>query len=401
MTRATLLRLLPALPLAAQDWPQWRGPSRTGVASRFTAPATWPRQLRKLWSTPVGPSYSSPVGAANTIFTFTRNGDQEVVQSFDSATGKPRWSKSYAATFEKNKYATSMGKGPFSTPTHAQDKLITFGVTGILSCWNAPTGALLWRKDFTKRVDTKNLFTGSATSPLVDAGTLYLHIGDDRAGSLLALDLNTGNQKWTWDGDGPSYSSPVIAEINGKRHLITITTKQVIGLDPRNGELFWKSDFKDQWNENIITPVVHGNHVILSGVRRGTFALNLSPAPKIAWENNDLPMYMSSPVLDGDALYGMSSKRKGALFCLDARTGKLAWSTTGREGTNMSLVSAGAFLFALNDTGDLKVIRKNIAKYDEVTSYKVSEVGTWSQPLVSNEGILIKDDAALTQFAFK
>jgi hypothetical protein len=136
-------------------------------------------------------------------------------------------------------------------------------------------------------------------------------------------------------------------------------------------------------------------------VRRGTFALDLSPSPKIAWENSDVPMYMTSPVLDGDALYGMSSKRKGALFCIDVRTGKLSWSTTGREGTNMSLVSAGPFLFALNETGDLKIIRRNAAKYVEVASYKVSENPTWSQPVVLNDGVLIKDEVALTLYSLK
>jgi len=396
-----LFLLCPAMLATAQDWPQWRGPSRTGVASQFTAPASWPKQLRKVWTSPAGPGYSSPAVVADSIFLFTRSGDQEVVQSLDRKSGKSRWSKSYAATFEKNKYATEMGKGPFSTPSYAQDKLVTLGVTGVLSCWNASTGALVWRKDFSKRIDTTNLFTGSATSPIVDSGTVYVHVGDDRAGSLLAVDLATGNQKWSWDGDGPSYSSPVIASLNGKRQLITLTTKQVVALDPRNGELLWKTDFKDQWNENIVTPVVHGNRVILSGVRRGTFALELSAAPKVAWENNDVPMYMSSPILDGDALYGMSSKRKGALFCIDARTGKLTWSTTGREGTNMSLVSAGAFLFALNDTGDLKVIRRNAAKYEEVASYKVSEEKTWPQPVVWSDGVLVKDDGAVTMFSFR
>jgi outer membrane protein assembly factor BamB len=397
---ASVLLLLPAT-LSAQDWPQWRGPARTGVVTQFTAPAVWPKQLRRVWSTPVGASYSSPAVAAGAIFVFTRQGDQEVVQAIDRTSGKARWSKSYAAAFEKNKYATGMGKGPFSTPTFHQDKLITFGVTGVLSCWNASTGALLWRKDFSKRVDTTNLFTGTATSPLIDAGVLYVHMGDDRGGSLLALDLATGNQKWSWNGDGPSYSSPVLADVNGRRQLITLTTKHAVGLDPRNGELLWKIDFKDQWNENIVTPVVHGNRVIFSGVRRGTFALDISPSPKIAWENSDMPMYMTSPVLDGDALYGMSSKRKGALFCIDVRTGKLSWSTTGREGTNMSLVSAGPFLFALNETGDLKIIRRNAAKYVEVASYKVSENPTWSQPVVLNDGVLIKDEVALTLYSLK
>src|SRR5262249_35559295 len=157
--------------------------------------------------------------------------------------------------------------GPHATPAWHQDKLYTLGITGILSCFNAKTGAVLWRNDFSKRVDTSNLFTGTAMSPLVDNGTLYVHVGDDRGGSLLALDAGTGSKKWSWDGDGPSYSSPVIADIGGKRQLIALTVKHAVGLDVRNGELLWQTDFKDQWNENIVTPIVHGNQVIFSGVR--------------------------------------------------------------------------------------------------------------------------------------
>ncbi|MBL8222617.1 MAG: PQQ-binding-like beta-propeller repeat protein [Bryobacterales bacterium] len=109
-------------------------------------------------------------------------------------------------------------------------------------------------------------------------------------------------------------------------------------------------------------------------------------------------MYMSSPVVDGDVMYGMTNKRKGSVFAMDVKTGKVLWSTPGREGTNMSLVAAGNLLFLLNETGDLKVIRRSAAKYDSVVEYKVSEETTWAQPLVLGKNLLVKDAKTLKMY---
>lgn len=391
---------LAALWLGAADWPQWRGPQRNGIAGDPGA-LPWPKQLTVKWRTPVGEGFSTPVADASGIYVFTRDQESESVQAFDAATGRQRWRKTYPAAFTKNKYATEMGKGPHSTPVLYQGRLTTLGIAGVLSCWNAASGELVWRKDFSKSIDFTNLFTATAMSPLIDGGLLYVQIGDDRGGQMLALDPATGSGKWSWKGDGPSYSSPVVAGIDGVRQLLALTNKHAIGLDAASGKLLWQTDFTDQWLENIVTPVVQGNRVILAGVRRPAFALEVSRSGvRTLWQQPEVTMYMSSPVLDGDTLYGMTAKRKGQLFALDARSGKLLWTTTGREGTNVSLVSAGPYLLALNDSGDLKVIRRNPAKYEEVAVYKVSESATWAQPVLLGRQLLIKDSTSLTSYSF-
>lgn len=390
--------------LPAQEWPQWRGPSRDGVATGFTAPQSWPKQLKKQWNVKVGGGFATPVASSKSIYVFTREADQEVIRAVDRQSGKVAWRQSYDVPYTQNKYATSMGKGPHSTPVYYQEKVYTLGITGVLSCFQAATGAVAWRKDFSKRVDNKNLFTGTAMSPIIDQGMLYVHVGDDRGGSVLALDPATGVQKWTWDGDGPSYSSPVVAEIAGVRQWIGMTLKNVVGLDAKTGALLWRQDFKDEWNENISTPVIAGNRVILSGVRAGTMALELNLSAgkwqsRVVWKNADYPLYMSSLVADGAYLYGLTSKRKGQIFCMEAATGKVLWMTAGREGANASFVSAGDFLFVLNETGDLKVLRRNPAKYDVAAEYKVADEGTWSQPLVLGKQIVIKDADELVMYS--
>ena len=107
-------------------------------------------------------------------------------------------------------------------------------------------------------------------------------------------------------------------------------------------------------------------------------------------------MYMSSPVADGTIVYGFSNRRKGQLFCLDAATGTVKWATEGRGGTNASLQIAGPNLVVLTTEGDLLVVKNSTEKYEELQRYKVADSGTWAQPVVLKDGILIRDANAVT-----
>ena len=141
---------------AAQEWTQWRGPARDGVARSFAAPKTWPQTLKRKWKVAVGSGYSSPVVGGGRVFLHTRQDEQEIVSAFDLATGRAVWTQAYAAAFDKNQYAVKMGKGPNSTPVLYDGKLYAFGVNAVLSSFDARTGALFWRKDF-GRPDTSKL----------------------------------------------------------------------------------------------------------------------------------------------------------------------------------------------------------------------------------------------------
>ncbi|MCI0524574.1 MAG: PQQ-binding-like beta-propeller repeat protein, partial [Acidobacteria bacterium] len=162
----------------AQDWAQWRGPNRDGVVKDFAAPTVWPEKLKLVWKTEVGSGYSSPVVSKDRAWIHARKGEEEVVSCLDLKTGKIIWSKSYPVAFAKNQYATQMGKGPHSTPVLHDGKLYTLGVTAILSCFDAATGELKWRKDLGP-TDQSKLFCGTAFSPVVDQGNLIVYAGDD------------------------------------------------------------------------------------------------------------------------------------------------------------------------------------------------------------------------------
>ncbi len=107
-------------------------------------------------------------------------------------------------------------------------------------------------------------------------------------------------------------------------------------------------------------------------------------------------MYMSSPVLEGDHLYGMSSLRKGQYFCLDAKTGKVLWTTEGREGNQAAVVSAGNALLFLTADGNLIVAGKSLKGFEKVAQYTVADSATYAHPAIVGKQILIKDEAALS-----
>ena len=170
-----------ALGAAADEWPQWRGPARTGVLAAAEAPAAWPQALKKGWSVAVGEGYSSPVVSSGRVFVHGRRGTEEVVSAIDLATGKVAWEQKYPAPAAKNPYAKEMALGPYSTPLVDAERVYTLGTTAILSAWNVKTGALVWRKDFSPTIDTSKLFCGTATSPLQTKDGVVVHVGDDRA----------------------------------------------------------------------------------------------------------------------------------------------------------------------------------------------------------------------------
>jgi outer membrane protein assembly factor BamB len=387
--------------IGAQDWPQWRGPNRDGVVTSFSPPAKWPAKLKQTWKTPVGGGYSSPVVSESRIYVHTREGDEEIVRCLDLIDGRTVWRKSYKTPFTHNQYAKQMGQGPFSTPVLHRENLYTLGSTAILSCFDAKSGELRWRKDYSRSADTSKLFCGAAMSPVVDSGLLIVHVGDDRQGWVIAYNAATGEEQWRWEGDGPGYASPIIAELGGERQIVTLTDKSVIGIAVASGKLLWKLAHPDQWNENIVTPVLYGQTLIISGVRQGTQAVKVTRTGEgwkttQLWHNQKLSMYMSSPVLDGDLIYGLSFQRKGQFFCLDAATGEVRWTTEGRDGQNASLLQASKEMFLLTSDGDLIVAYKNSQGFEPIARYKVADAATWSHPVILGRRILVKDASALT-----
>ena len=148
----------------AGDWPQWRGSARDGRAS-LAPRASFPEALRPAWKVAVGEGHASPVVVGDRVYVFSREGEDEVVQALDLATGKRAWRASYPAPYTMNPAATGHGKGPKSTPVVAGGRVFTFGIGGVLSSFDAASGRLAWRKDFGAELGQAPLSTASRSRP--------------------------------------------------------------------------------------------------------------------------------------------------------------------------------------------------------------------------------------------
>jgi outer membrane protein assembly factor BamB len=390
----------------AQDWAQWRGPSRDGVVSATTFPRDWPASVQRAWRVEIGEGYSSPVLSKGRVFVQSRRDPEELVTAVDAATGKIVWQQKYQAPFRKNQYAVRMAKGPNSTPLVTGGRLYTIGATGVLTAWNVDDGGLVWRKDYSATIDTSKLFCGTSMSPMLEGGSLIVQVGSDvHGGRVIALDPAKGTERWTWTGPGPGYASPIVFTTSGMRQIVTMTDSSIVGIDARNGASLWSVPFPDEWHENIVTPVWTGTHLIVSGVRQGTRAFTLQQdAGKWqaveAWKNADVTMYMSTPVVADGVIYGHSNKRKGQFVALDAKTGEVRWATEGREGEHASVLLTPAHVLFLSNSGNLIVVRRAAAQFEEARRYDVADSETWAVPVPLPDGLIVRDATGLIRLTF-
>jgi outer membrane protein assembly factor BamB len=323
------------------------------------------------------------------------------VRALDLGTGREIWRNEYAAPYKMNPAARIHGPGPKSTPAIGGGRVITFGISGILSAYDLASGKLLWRVDAPATPPEY----GTAMSPLIDSDLVIAHVGGQGKGALTAFDAATGTARWRWSADGPGYASPVIADIAGTRQVVTQTQKSVVAVNAANGQLLWQLPFTTSFEQNSVTPVVRGDIVVYSGLDKGTTAVRVTKkgtawAVEPVWKNDEVSMYMSSPVVSGNALYGLSHKSRGQFFAIDMTSGKTLWTTVGRQGDNASMVLAGALLLMSTTASELIVARANPARFDEVKRYTIAESAVWAHPAISGRAIVVKDVNKLICWSF-
>ena len=380
------------------DWTQWRGPNRDGAVASFVEPKTWPAMLNRKWKVDVGLGYASPLVVGNRIYMFARQGPNEVMLALDADSGKVLWRTGYPAPFKMNPAAAPHNEGPKSTPVFANGKLYAIGMSGIVTAFNATDGKQLWQKPASK---VATLYTTHSFSPVVDRGLVIFHVGGHDQGALTAFNAETGDVKWHWDGDGPAYASPIIAEFEGTRQVITFTQNNLIGVAAESGELLWKRPYVVPFTQNNITPILYNQTLIISGLEQPVVALNVVKRngkwdTANVWENAGVSLSMSNAVVARDTVFGMSSRNMGQFFALDARTGKTLWTSAPRQGTNAAIIRAADVLFILKDDGQMIVARANPARYEILKTYQVADSATWAQPTISGDRVFVKDVSSLT-----
>ncbi len=408
MTRSALALALVALAAAlaprtpAADWPQWRGPNRDARASDFKAPAKWPDALTQKWKVAVGDGVATPALVGDKLYVFSRDGGNEVTRCLKADTGDVVWTEKYAAAFSGK--GDQGYPGPRSSPAVADGMVVTFGVNGTLSCLKADSGEKVWRVE-TGAVPRFH----TSSSPVIADKLVVVQVGGEGGGGVTAYDLATGEAKWKWTDEGSSYASPVLMTVGAAKAVVAETDKSVVALGLADGKSLWKTPFalggKGPGNYNASTPAVEGETVVISGSGRGTRALKIEKGAagytaKELWNNKDSSSNFGSPVLKGGHVYGLTSN--DALFCVNAETGKTAWThpVTGRRGYG-NVVDAGAVMLALTaGTGaKLLVFEPNPKEYTEVAAYKVTDTEVYAYPIATGNRVYIKDRTSVILWA--
>ena len=390
-----------SLSTSAQDWPQFRGNDRDGKVYGFKAPKTWPKELTQAWKVNVGFGDATPVLAGKKIYLSTRQGTDEVILCLDAGTGKELWKNAFAAIAVTGPSA-SQHPGPRSTPAVANGKIVTFGASGILSCLDAATGKLLWRKENPTNA-FPSFFTGM--SPLITDGMCIVHVGKKDDGQVIAYDLNTGNDKWKWAGEGPAYSSPSVMTIDGNKLLIVITEKNIMALGLSDGKLLWQiAAIPQRMFYNCVSPYIDGQTIVYSGQGQGSKALKVEKQgdqfiTKDLWANAEVGAKWNTPILKDGFLYGFTDQKR--LYCLDYTTGQKAWIDNVVNSDFSTIVDCGSVIIGLTQTDNLIVLKPDGKEYTEVAKYKVSDKPIYAYPVISGNNIYIKDSESLIMYKIK
>ncbi len=396
MLLATIFGLGWSMAAPAADWPQWLGLNRDGSTTEKIAP--WKGDLKPVWQKSVGEGNSSPVVADGLVFLHTKvkDKDAEMVQAFEAKSGELKWEKTYA----KAHFKPLFGEGPRSTPCVAAGKLFTFGNTGVLTCWNAADGELLWQQDTLKEYKEPNLFFGVSTAPVVVDDKVIVMLGKGTTG-VAAFHVKDGKFAWKAGGDPASYSSPIVAGEGEKRQLIFLTGANVLSLSP-SGEVLWKFPFVDALSESSTTPIKVDQLVIASSVKTGAVGLKIIEAEgkfeaKQVWKNPDLTCYFSTPVpADKEHVYMVTgvASLKGAsitLRCVESATGREIWNKPKIGKFHAALLRMGdGNLLLHDDSGSLALLAPDVKEYKELARSKICGE-TWAHPAIANGFLYVRD----------
>ncbi len=202
-------------PVPSSDWPQWRGPDRSGVSRERGLlndwPPIWPRRV---WTASnLGAGYGSVAVAGSRVFVQGATRSNSTVSSLNRADGQLVWTQPIGRASTNNR-----GSGPRGTPSVDGDRVYVLTENGDLACLDAADGAILWQRNILRDFNARNIDWLVSESPLVDGNLVYVTPGGRGAG-MAALDKMSGKTVWSAKelGDEAGYASPIGATIHGVR----------------------------------------------------------------------------------------------------------------------------------------------------------------------------------------
>ncbi len=404
--------------LAAEDWPQWRGPQRDGVWNETGVVQEFAKErLEPKWRVPIGPGYSGPTVADGRVFVTDRLTEPEQVERvhcFNGANGQTLWTYTYPCVYRNVSYTA----GPRASVTVENGKAYALGTMGHLHCLNAASGEVIWKKDLDADYQIRMPNWGIAAAPLIYDDLLIVQIGGEQA-CLVALDKNSGAEKWKSLDDRTSYAAPIMVRQADRDVLVCWTGDNVVGLDPHNGRPHWQHPFRPtRMVISIVTPVIADSRLFVTSFYDGSLMLRLKSdelAVEEVWrrlgpdeqKTDSLHSIMSTPLLQGDYVYGVDSY--GELRCLEADTGDRVWedrtATPRNRWSNIHMVKNGDRVFMFNEAGELVIGKLSPAGFTEIDRARLidptkeqlrrREGVCWAHPAYANRCVFARNDEEL------
>jgi outer membrane protein assembly factor BamB len=366
------------------EWPGFRGPQRDGIVRGVRIDPDWSgKPPVQLWRRPIGPGWSSFAVSGDLFYTQEQRGNNEVVACYKATTGQPVWTHRDAARF----FESNAGAGPRATPTLSNNRVYTFGATGILNALDAGNGSVLWTRNVASETNTKTPFWGFSSSPLV-IGDLVIVAA---SGQLVAYDVATGNRRWLGPNAGGSYSSPHLVTIGGVQQVLLVTGAGTTSVSPADGKQLWT----DAWDSNsIVQPAVtaEGDVLITSqenGTRRIAVAHNGDGwSVRERWTSYGLKPYFNDFVVHKGYAYGFDGRM---LACIDLRDGEQKWKG-GRYGNGqLVLLPDQDLLLVLSEEGELALVSATPDQFNERAKVPAIEGKTWNHPVLVGDILLVRN----------
>ena len=394
-----LAALFATVALAApSDWPQWRGPDRSGVSSETGLLSQWPSGgPPPAWTTQnLGGGYGSIAVSGDRIFVQGLRNRQSIVSAIDVADGRGVWSKNLGRGGENDR-----GAGPRSTPTVDGDRLYVLTESGDLACLKHD-GTMVWQRNILRDFNGRNIPWLISESPLVDGTRLIVSPGGRNAG-IVALDKMTGATLWTSTelSDEAAYASPIVADVQGVRTVMTYTADAGVGVRATDGKLMWRHRPAANNTANIATPVFFDNKVFYTsaygtgGVLLGLRAENGEVRAQEIYMTREMQNHHGGVVLVNGYLYGYNN---AILTCLEFATGKMMWRN--RSVGKGSLTAADGHLYIVGEDHVVGLVAATPTGYQEKGRFQIRDMGApaWAHPVVSNGHLYIRNQNVLMKY---
>jgi len=401
-------------PLAAADWPHWRGPNRNDVVAEHSgwAGTKWPAG-GEVWRTQVGIGCSSPIVAEGKLYVTGWENNRDHVVCLDADSGRELWKVNYRCPKygRHSKGDKGIYAGPTSTPSFdpKTKQLYTLSTDGDLNCWNTKAEEkrvwgfnLYERYGVNQRPDVgkrSHRDYGYTSSPLIHKNWAIVEVGDDD-GTVMGFDKNTGKRVWTSEcrDEAGHTAGPVPLIVEGVPCVAVLTLRNlvVMRLDAgREGETIATYPWATHFANNIPTPTVAGSSILITSAYNHyamcRVKITLNGAKKL-WENEN-PSGVCSPVVYKNRIYWAWR----GVHCVDLKTGRELWRG-GKVGTAGScLITKDERLIIWADNGDLmlaETAERSPEKYTELAARrKLFRTDAWPHVVLANGRLFLKDRA--------